>query len=44
MRIIFLLWALASFSPCGYPPWPPYGCEYVCACDDLGCHWVLICR
>lgn len=35
--------ARAQTPLCGFPPFPPYGCEYTCVCDALTCHWVLIC-
>lgn len=39
-----LLPALASATQCGYPPYPPYGMEYVCVCNSAGlnCHWILV--
>jgi hypothetical protein len=36
----------ALANQCGYPPYPPYGCEAVCICDDRGqnCYWTFVCN
>lgn len=36
--------APAQTALCGIPPFPPYGCEFICECDGTLCHWVLICN
>ena len=36
-----------TFSKCGYPPYPPYGCKVgACVCDGQGqnCQWTFICK
>ena len=34
----------ASFK-CGFAPFPPTGCRYICMCDSFGnnCRWVVLC-
>jgi len=47
-KLIILLTLVASSAAnatmCGYPPFPPFGMEYVCVCDRNGanCHWILV--
>jgi len=46
LAILAIAFSSVTFaSGCGYPPYPPTGCHYVCMCDNLGnnCRFVLIC-
>lgn len=41
-------WPVPPYEPvsaCGVPPYPPYGCQYICVCSQTRpeCHWVLVC-
>lgn len=40
MRRVVMVLVVLGVMGCGFPPFPPYGCEYICV-DGV---WHLVCK